>query len=111
VFGGLLSPAFFSMLHLKSYLLASVILFVIRPLAIGTSLVKSGLDFKENLVASWYGPKGFASVVYGRLIFKTPFDGAYFLFHLIGLVTAASIIFHSSTDILVVRHFRNPNEQ
>lgn len=111
VFGGLLSPTFFSTLHLKSYLLASVILFVIRPLAIGTSLVKSGLDFKENLVASWYGPRGFASVVYGLLIFKTHFDGAHFLFHLIGLVTAASIIFHSSTDILVVRHFRNPNEQ
>jgi NhaP-type Na+/H+ or K+/H+ antiporter len=111
VFGGLLSPAFFSTLNLQSYLEAGVILFLVRPLAIGTSLLKSGLGMKENIVASWYGPRGFASVVYGLLIFKSPFAGSHYLFHLIGLVTAVSIVLHSSTDILVVKHFRNSNGQ
>jgi NhaP-type Na+/H+ or K+/H+ antiporter len=111
VFGGLLSPAFFSTLHVQSYLEAGIILFLVRPLAIGTSLLKSGLGMKENIVASWYGPRGFASVVYGLLIFKSPFAGSHYLFHLIGLVTAVSIVLHSSTDILVVKHFRKSNGQ
>jgi NhaP-type Na+/H+ or K+/H+ antiporter len=111
VFGGLLSPAFFTTLRMPSYVLVAVILFVVRPLAIGTSLIKSGLGVKENLVAAWYGPRGFASVVYGLIIFKAPFEGSYALFHLIGLVTAVSIILHSSTDILVVKYFRNTQER
>ncbi|HEY3663882.1 MAG TPA: hypothetical protein VGL24_12085, partial [Chthoniobacterales bacterium] len=65
----------------------------------------SELDWRERLTAGWFGPKGFASVVYGLLLFQRDVPNANRLFHLIALVIAGSIIAHSSTDVLLAREF------
>ena len=40
---------------------------VIRPAALLLSLVRTRLPSRERITAAWFGPKGFASVVYGLL--------------------------------------------
>lgn len=67
--------------------------------------MKSELDWRERLTAGWFGPKGFASVVYGLLLFQRDVPNAERLFPLIALVIAGSIIAHSSTDVLLARGF------
>jgi sodium/hydrogen antiporter len=85
---------------------ALLALLVVRPIALGIALFGSGLDWREQAAAAWFGPKGFASVVYGILILKAGIVRGDELFHLLAVVIAGSIIAHSSTDVMVARWFQ-----
>ncbi|MEO5754754.1 MAG: cation:proton antiporter [Chthoniobacterales bacterium] len=110
VFGALMSPLLFSQLHPADYLFALLALFLARPAAMLLSLWRSELDWRERLTAGWFGPKGFASVVYGLLLFQRNVPNADRLFRLIALVIAGSIIAHSSTDVPLARWFHCDRE-
>ncbi len=109
VFGTLISPRFLSEIPPTGYLFALLVLVAVRPIALSISLVRSPLTWRERAVAAWFGPKGFASVVFGLLILKqmhaAPADGADAdeLFHLVAICIAGSILAHSSTDVLIAR--------
>ena len=53
----------------------------------------------------WFGPKGFASVVYGLLVLESGIAAADDIFHLVALTIVISIVLHSSTDVVVARAF------
>jgi sodium/hydrogen antiporter len=106
VFGALLSPQLFAEIPLGGYLFAVLALVVVRPAAIGLALLGSRIARREWVAAAWFGPKGFASVVYGLLILTAAVPGGEEMFQLIALVVVASILAHSSTDVLVARWFR-----
>lgn len=113
LFGALVSPAFLSEIPLTGYAFAVIALVVVRPVALAVALFRAGLDRREWLAAAWFGPKGFASVVYGLLILESGVDDADRLFHLVALVIALSILAlsilaHASTDVLVARWFLPP---
>ena len=111
VFGALISPRFLGEIPPSGYLFALLVLVAVRPVALTLSLLRSPLDWRERAAASWFGPKGFASVVFGLLILKGVEKGSPFwpradqLFHLVALCIAGSILAHSSTDVLVARWF------
>ena len=56
-------------------------------------------------MAAWFGPKGFASVVYGLLVLQSGIPQAEAAFTLIAVCIAFSIIAHSSTDVPIARAF------
>jgi NhaP-type Na+/H+ or K+/H+ antiporter len=68
VFGSLISPAFLAEIPARGYLFALLMLVAVRPIALAVALFGSRLDWREWVAAAWFGPKGFASVVYGLLI-------------------------------------------
>jgi NhaP-type Na+/H+ or K+/H+ antiporter len=105
LFGALISPNFFTQLSALDYVFAGLALIVARPVAMELALWRSEVDWGERLTAGWFGPKGFASVVYGLLLFQRNVPNAERLFHLIALVIAGSIVAHSSTDVLLARWF------
>ena len=105
VFGALMSPQLFAQLNATDYLFALLALILARPAAMLLALWRSELDWRERLTAGWFGPKGFASVVYGLILFQRNVPNADHLFHLIALVITGSIIAHSSTDVLLARAF------
>jgi len=105
VFGALISPAFLGDIPFRGYVFALLALLLARPLAIFLSLLRSSLPFPEQAVAAWFGPKGFASVVYGLLILEAGVPRADEMFHLIALVIFASILAHSSTDVPIAHAF------
>ena len=106
VFGVLMSPRFFSEVPVSGYVFAGLALFAVRPIAIAIALIRSGLDWREQITAGWFGPKGFASVIYGLLIVHAAVPGADRMFHLVAIVVTGSMIAHSSTDVLFARWFR-----
>jgi NhaP-type Na+/H+ or K+/H+ antiporter len=106
VFGALMSPQLFAEISPGGYLFALLALLVVRPAAIGLALLGSHIERREWIAAAWFGPKGFASVVYGLFVLTAAVPGADEMFHLIALVVAASIVAHSSTDVLIARWFR-----
>ncbi len=82
------------------YLFALLALLLVRPLALVIALFHSRLDWREWTVAAWFGPKGFASILYGLLVLGAGAPRSNYLFHLVALVVVASLVLHSSTDVL-----------
>lgn len=107
VFGALIAPGFFVDIGAGGYLFAFLALFAARPVAIFISFIGSGIGAREWAAAAWFGPKGFASVVYGLLVLESGVARSEEMFHLIAVVIAASILLHSSTDGLIARQFQN----
>jgi NhaP-type Na+/H+ or K+/H+ antiporter len=105
VFGALISVEFLGEISWTGWIFAILALVVARPLALWLSFLRSGLSLREQAAAMWFGPKGFASVVYGLLVLEAAIPDADAVFHLVALTIVLSILAHSSTDILVARIF------
>lgn len=107
VFGALITPSFlFQDIGLSGWVFAILVLVAVRPLALLVAFARSSLPRRERVAAMWFGPKGFASVVYGMLVLRSDIPAADQIFHLVALVIVLSIIAHSSTDVAVARQFR-----
>ncbi|MEU2824579.1 cation:proton antiporter [Streptomyces bacillaris] len=105
VFGALLTPHLFGELPIGGYAVAVLAIFLIRPASLLLSLVGTDFDRKEKLTAAWFGPKGFASVVYGLLVLQADIPQGEEAFTLIAITIAFSIVAHSSTDVPIARIF------
>jgi sodium/hydrogen antiporter len=108
VFGALISWRFLAEIRWTDWVFAVLALVVARPVALWLSFLRSGLSAREQFAAMWFGPKGFASVVYGLLVLEAAVPAADEVFHLVALTIALSILAHSSTEILVARPFERP---
>ncbi|HXV81027.1 MAG TPA: cation:proton antiporter [Candidatus Binatia bacterium] len=103
VFGALMPPEFFAEIRWPGYLLGVLILFAVRPVALSIALAGSSLQWREWITVAWFGPRGFASVVFGLIILQSGIARGDEIFHLIALVVVLSIFAHSSTDVLLAR--------
>jgi NhaP-type Na+/H+ and K+/H+ antiporter len=110
LFGALITPTFLGEVSLGGWVFAVLAIFLARPVALWLSFLGSALTLREQLAAMWFGPKGFASVVYGLLVLHAAFEASDLLFHLIAVTVALSILLHSSTDVLVARGFDEVGE-
>ncbi|GHF78244.1 cation:proton antiporter [Streptomyces filamentosus] len=105
VFGALLTPQLFGDLSWGGYAAAVLAIVLIRPGSLLLSLWGTRIDRREKLVAAWFGPKGFASVVYGLLVLQAGIPQGQEAYTLIAVCIAFSIIAHSSTDVPIARLF------
>lgn len=105
VFGALLTPRLFGDLSFGGYVAVVLAIVLIRPASLLISLLGTSISRREKLVAAWFGPKGFASVVYGLLVLQSGIPQAEEAFTLIAVCIAFSIIAHSSTDVPIARAF------
>lgn len=105
VFGALLTPALFGDLSVGGYFVAVLAIVLIRPATLLLSLAGTEFDRREKLTAAWFGPKGFASVVYGLLVLQAGIPQGQEAFTLIAVTIAFSIVAHSSTDVPIARIF------
>jgi len=110
VFGALLSFKFLGEIEWTGWVFAILALIAARPAALFVSFLGSGLSMREQLAAMWFGPKGFASVVYVLVVVTAGIPEGDLIFHLVALTIALSIIAHSSTDVIVARSFNEPDE-
>lgn len=106
IFGLEFAPSLLLPLSLGDVAVVVLSLFLVRLVAIAIAFLGSGLPAGETLAAGWFGPKGFASVVYGLMILGLGTDAAEAMGHLVGLTIVLSIVVYSSTDILVGRWFQ-----
>ncbi|CAL9306739.1 MULTISPECIES: cation:proton antiporter [Streptomyces] len=105
VFGALLTPQLFGDLSLGGYAAVVLAIVLIRPASMLISLIGTRFNRREKLTAAWFGPKGFASVVYGLLVLQSGIPQAEEAYTLIAVCIAFSIIAHSSTDVPIARMF------
>ncbi|MDG4766514.1 cation:proton antiporter [Solwaraspora sp. WMMD406] len=105
VFGALISIEFLGEISWPGWVFAVLAIFVARPVALAIAFLRSGLAPREQAAAMWFGPKGFASVVYGLIVLKSGIDAADEVFHLVALTIVLSILLHSSTDVVIANAF------
>ncbi|MFI7228361.1 cation:proton antiporter [Nonomuraea angiospora] len=110
VFGALITPSLLGSVGWQGWLFAILALVLARPAAIWLSFLRSGLSAREQAAVAWFGPKGFASVVYGLLVLGSGIAPAEQVFQLVAVTIVASILLHSSTDIVVARWFDDERE-
>jgi len=106
VFGALITPGRLSHLTAGGWALAVLAILLVRPAAMLVSLVRTNLSGRERLTAAWFGPKGFASVVYGLLALQSGIPDSEIVFDLVAVTIALSIVLHSSTDVPIARALR-----
>lgn len=111
VVGALLPLEVFLHTSFAQWIFVLLVLLVVRTVSIEIALLRSALDWRERVTVAWFGPKGFASILFGVLILREGTQHAVLMFHLVALVVAASVIAHSSTDLLFARWFRRQEEQ
>jgi len=105
VFGALLTPAFLSDLTVGEWAVAVLSLVMIRPASVLVSMLGARIARRERYAAAWFGPKGFASVVYGLLVVQSGIPASETVFELVALTIAVSIIAHSMSDVPVAKAF------
>ncbi|TNH28713.1 sodium:proton antiporter [Micromonospora orduensis] len=110
VFGALISVRFLGEISWTGWAFAVLAIFVARPVALWISFLRSGLGPREQAAAMWFGPKGFASVVYGLLVLESGIAAGDEVFHLVALTIVISILLHSSTDVVIARAFDESQE-
>jgi NhaP-type Na+/H+ or K+/H+ antiporter len=106
VFGALITMDRVSQLNWQGWLLAAMAVLVVRPVALNISLLRTELPARERLAAAWFGPKGFASVVYGLLVLHSGVADNQRMFDLVTVTIALSIALHSSTDVPIAKKLR-----
>jgi sodium/hydrogen antiporter len=106
VFGALITPERLSHLGIGGWTLAVLAILLVRPAAMAISLLRTSLTRRERAAAAWFGPKGFASVVYGLLVVQAGLAESEQVFDLVAVTIALSIVLHSSTDVPVARALR-----
>lgn len=110
VFGALITPRLLGEVGWAGWVFAVLALVVARPAVIWVSFLRSGLSGREQAAVMWFGPKGFASVVYGLLVLESGIAEAGQIFGLVAVTIVGSILAHSSTDIVVARWFDDEHE-
>ena len=105
VLGALVTLGLFGRVGLSTVIFVVLALTLARPIAIAIAVAGAHLDRKELFTIAWFGPKGFASVVYTLLIVAAHLPNGQTMFELIALTVMASIVAHSSTDIAIVGWF------
>jgi NhaP-type Na+/H+ or K+/H+ antiporter len=103
VFGALITPERISHLSVGDWAVAIIAILLVRPAAMMLSLLRTPLPARERSVAAWFGPKGFASVVYGLLVLQAGIPEGEHVFDLVAITIALSIVLHSSTDVPVAK--------
>ncbi len=89
----------------RGWLLAVAILAVARPVAMHLAMLGARLSRAEVAVAGWFGPKGFASVVFGLYVLGHGSPATARVFPLVAAAVAVSIVGHGSTDVPVARWY------
>ncbi len=98
-FGAMLHPARLLELQWQELALVAFALFVARPGGLLLTLLGSSMPWSHSAVAAWFGPKGFASLLYAMLVLHAGLPQSERLYELSALVIAVSIVLHSSTDV------------
>lgn len=88
VFGALLRPQLFVSIGFGGWMGAILTLVLVRP----PRWVGADLTRRELFAAGWFGPKGFASVVYGLLVLHSGIPNAVEVYELVVVCIALSIV-------------------
>jgi sodium/hydrogen antiporter len=75
-------------------LLAAVVIFVARPLAIGLVLRRAAVSNTARAFIGWFGPRGLSSLLLAVLVLQEGMANAEYLLAITGVVVTVSVVLH-----------------
>jgi sodium/hydrogen antiporter len=95
----------------SEYLFIVIAVFLARPVAVFVATIGAHVPTLDRWILGWFGPKGFASVVYGLMILRLGTDAARFSARIVALAVVVSILVFSSTDVIIGKWLRKWGER
>jgi NhaP-type Na+/H+ or K+/H+ antiporter len=93
-FGVVISDIALEVPLLPTLLLAAVVIFVARPLAIGLVLRHAAVSHAARAFIGWFGPRGLSSLLLTLLVLQHGVANAQFLLAVTGVVVTVSVVMH-----------------
>lgn len=91
----------------KTAILFSIVVFVIRPLAVFASTYNSKLKFNEKLFISWVGPRGIVAAgiasLFGSKLLKQGVEGAEYITPLVFMIVLGTVLLNATTARLFAK--------
>lgn len=85
----------------KTVILFSIVVFVIRPVAVFLSTYKSKLKINEKLFISWVGPRGIVAAgiasLFGSKLIKQGVEGAEYITPLVFMIVLGTVLLNATT--------------
>jgi NhaP-type Na+/H+ or K+/H+ antiporter len=92
-----LSGIFFEAPLVPALLLALIVIFVARPLAIGIVLRKAAVSNMARWFIGWFGPRGLNSLLLALLVIQAGVPDGEFLLAITGVVVTVSVLVHGAS--------------
>lgn len=77
--------------------LAALVIFVIRPAALGVVLARARMSWQAHAFVAWFGPRGLNSLLLALLVVQADIPGSELLLATVGVVVMASVAIHGGT--------------
>lgn len=97
LFGVVMSDLFAEVPLVPALILALIVIFVARPLAIGIVLRKAAISNRARAFIGWFGPRGLNSLLLALLVIHAGVPGAEFVLAVVGVVVTVSVVTHGAS--------------
>ena len=97
LFGVVISDLFTEVPLAAALVLAMIVIFVARPLAIGIVLRKAAVSNKARAFIGWFGPRGLNSLLLALLVVEAGVANSEFLLAVVGVVVTVSVLAHGAS--------------
>ncbi|MCA1718465.1 MAG: cation:proton antiporter [Actinobacteria bacterium] len=97
LFGVVISGLFVEAPLVPALLLALIVIFVARPLAIGIVLRKAAVSNAARWFIGWFGPRGLNSLLLALLVIQAGVPDGEFLLAITGMVVTVSVLLHGAS--------------
>ena len=96
-FGAVISSLVREVPLFPALVLALVVIFVARPLAIGIVLKRAAVSNAARAFIGWFGPRGLNSLLLALLVLQNGVANAEFLLAVTGVVVTVSVVAHGAS--------------
>jgi sodium/hydrogen antiporter len=105
LFGVVISDLFTEVPILAALVLAALVIFIARPLAIGLVLRKAAVSNAARAFIGWFGPRGLNSLLLALLVVGAGVSGSEFLLGIVGVVVTVSVVVHGASATPLSRRY------
>ena len=105
LFGVVISDLFAKVPIVASLVLATIVIFIARPLAIGIVLRKAAVSNAARAFIGWFGPRGLNSLLLALLVVEAGVPGSEFLLGVVGVVVTVSVVAHGTSATPLSRRY------
>ena len=97
LFGAVLSGILGSVALGPAFILAALVIFLIRPPVLGLVLSRAKVSWEARAFVAWFGPRGLNSLLLALLVVQAGIPGSELLLATIGVVVLASVTIHGAS--------------